>query len=202
MTILDRKLYEDILRELCSLGAGSAATNLSKILDKRVRITVPKVWIKLPEDPYLLPGKGKEIVVAIDSHFGHERRGVIFYLLSRENAVRLIEVFLNEGTGEIGELEESALLEVCNILSGGIIGALAKFLGEKIMLDPPHLTLDYPLAIIDYALGEQTEVMSLILFTSVNILAEGEEISLVLLFFPFFDVVEEVWRKAKEEKRV
>jgi hypothetical protein len=42
----------------------------------------------------------------------------------------------------------------------------------------------------------------LILFTSVNIFVEGEEISLVLLFFPFFNIVEEIWRKAKEEKRV
>jgi chemotaxis protein CheC len=195
MAISDRKLYEDTLREICSFGAGNAATRLSKLINRKVMINVPTVWIKLPEEPYFLPGRGKEAVIVVDSHFGLEKKGVIFHLFGLEDAKSLASIVLGTEVNKIGEMEESALLEIGNILSGAIVGSIANFIGEKIGLEQPHLTIDFPLAIIDYALGEQMRACNLALFTSVKMNAGGKEISTMQLFFPFFDMVGYIWRK-------
>jgi chemotaxis protein CheY-P-specific phosphatase CheC len=105
----------------------------------------------------------------------------------------------NEKVVELGEMEESALIEAGNILSGTIVGSISNFMEEKITLDQPHLHIDYPVAIIDQALKEQTQKIGWVLFVSVKIFVEGEKISLTLLFIPCFDLVGQVWKKAREK---
>jgi chemotaxis protein CheC len=195
MAISDRKLYEDTLREICSFGAGHAAASLSKMLNQKIMISVPKVWIKMPEEPYFLPGQGKEAVIALNSHFGTEKEGVIFHLLSLADAKSLAGLLLGEELVGLSRMGKDALLELGNILSGSIVGSIANFIGEKIGLDQPKLTVDYPLAIVDYAVGEQMRSTHTALFASVQMSAEGKEISLMQLFFPFFDIVGYIWKK-------
>ena len=195
MSLSDRKLYEDTLKEICSFGAGHAATSLSKMLNQKITISVPKVWIKMPEEPYFLPGQGKEAVIALNSRFGTEKEGIIFHLLSLSDAKSLAGLLLGEEPDDLSGMGKDALLELGNILSGSIVGSLANFIGEKIDLDQPKLTIDYPLAIVDYAVGEQMRSAHTALFTSVQMSAEEKKISMIQLFFPFFDIVGYIWKK-------
>ncbi|HIH97808.1 MAG TPA: hypothetical protein HA346_02220, partial [Thermoplasmata archaeon] len=69
----------------------------------------------------------KEIGIGINSSFGGEKRGVIFVLLPIEEAKKLLGFVFDREIKELGEMEESALLEIANILSGAIIGSIANF---------------------------------------------------------------------------
>ncbi|HIH96601.1 MAG TPA: hypothetical protein HA348_03865 [Thermoplasmata archaeon] len=197
----EKKLYEDTLREICSFGAGNAAARLSKMIGKRVNIDLPEVWVSKPSDGFdFLPSNKREVVIGINSAFGGDRRGVIFMLAGMEDAEKLLGFLFNRKIKEMGEMEQSALLEISNILSGAVVGSIANFAGMKINLEPPQLTVDLPLSIIDPALAEQMEHIRWIFFTVVSIKIEVEKISLLLTFFPFFDLVGEIWKKMGEGK--
>jgi chemotaxis protein CheC len=196
----EKSLYEDILREICSFGAGNAAARLSKITGKRVRIDMPEVWISRPSEGFpFLPKQEKEIGIGINSSFGGEKRGVIFVLLPVEEAKKLLGFVFDREIKELGEMEESALLEIANILSGAIIGSIANFAGMKIEPDVPKMTVDIPLSIIDHAIAEQMNSVRWIFFTVVSIRIAIEKISILLTLFPFFDLVGEVLKKMKEK---
>ena len=196
----EKSLYEDILREICSFGAGNAAARLSKITGKRVRIEMPEVWIGRPSEGFpFLSKEEKEIGIGINSSFGGEKRGVIFVLLPVEEAKKLLGFVFDREIKELGEMEESALLEIANILSGAIIGSIANFAGMKVEPDVPKMTVDIPLSIIDHAIAEQMSSIRWIFFTIVNIRIAIENISILLTLFPFFDLVGEVLKKMKEK---
>ena len=198
MSISDKKLYEDTIKEVCSFGAGHAAASLSRMINKKVTIHVPKIWVRLPEEPLIFPDQGKEAIIALDSHFGPDKRGVIFHLLSLEDSKRLVSSLLGEQIDEISGISKDALLEIGNILSGSIVGSLANFIGDKIQIGQPNITIDHPLAIIDYAIGEQMKACNMALFTSVDMSIGGEKIQLMQLFFPFFDIVGLIWGKMSD----
>jgi chemotaxis protein CheC len=201
ITEKEKSLYEDILREICSFGAGNAAARLSKMVDKKVKIDLPEVWISRPAEGFpFLPKEKKEVVIGINSTFGGDRRGMIFVLMGLKEAKKLLGFVFNKEIREIGEMEESALLEISNIISGAVVGSIANFAGMKIILKPPKMTIDLPLSIIDPALAEQMETIKWIFFTVVSIRIEIEKISILLTFFPFFDLVGEVWKKMGEGK--
>jgi chemotaxis protein CheC len=197
----DKGLYEDILREICSFGAGNAAARLSKMVGKKVRIDLPEVWISRPAEGFpFLPKERREVVIGINSTFGGDRRGVIFIIISLKEVKKFLGFVLNKEIKEIKEMEESALLEICNILSGAIVGSIANFAKMRIILNPPKMPIDFPHTIIDLAIEEQMESIKWAFFTIVTIRIEIEKISVLLAFFPFFDLVGEVWKKMEEGK--
>jgi chemotaxis protein CheC len=97
--------------------------------------------------------------------------------------------------GEFGELEKSAMVEIGNILSGAIVSSVSNFMGEKVFFNPPNLYIDSPPKILDATLGKQIRNDNPLLFVSVDISVEEEDISSTLLFVPLFDLVAKVWDK-------
>jgi chemotaxis protein CheC len=192
-------LYEDILKEICSFGAGNAAARLSKLTGKKVKIELPNVWVARPADGFpFLPKGEKEIGIGITTKFGMEKRGIVFTLIQQEEARKLLSFVLDREVREIGEMEESALMEIGNILTGAIIGSIANFIGVRVEPDVPQITIDMPLAIIDGAIAKQLESIRWIFFTAVSIRIAIEKISMILCLFPFFDLVKEVLKKMNE----
>jgi chemotaxis protein CheY-P-specific phosphatase CheC len=119
-------------------------------------------------------------------------------LLTEENSKKLASSLLGEQVNEIGGMAKDAMLEVGNILSASIVGSLANFIGDKIQIFQPNITIDYPLAIIDYAIGEQIKACNMALFTSVDMSIGSEKLQIMQLFFPFFDIVGLIWRKMSD----
>lgn len=194
----EEKFYVDILKEVCSLGAGNAAASLSRLIGKKVKIDLPEIVFKKPEEgKYFMPKGEKELIIGSETAFGREkeREGVIFVMFPPEHGLKLLKYVLGYDTEEIGDIEKSALIEVCNILSGALIGSIANFTGMKIIGKPPQYSYESPELIIQGGIGEQLKTMGRIFFTVVNIEVEDERIFLTLLFFPFFNLAEEIWRK-------
>ncbi|HIH96799.1 MAG TPA: hypothetical protein HA348_04885 [Thermoplasmata archaeon] len=198
-----RKLYEDILREICSLGAGNAASRLSKMIGKKVEIDLPEILFRRPEEgSYFMPKGEKELVIGLKTNFGGEKEGMIFTLIPPEQAMKVLGFVFDKEIKEIGEMEQSALLEVSNILSGAVVGSIANFAGMKIYPKPPDITFDLPLSIIDFAIGEQVKAINRIFFTVVSLKIEEEKIFLLLTFFPFFDLAGEIWERTEKKKKI
>ncbi|OCL27107.1 CheY-P-specific phosphatase CheC [Orenia metallireducens] len=163
----------DALREVASIGAGNAATSLSEMLNDKIQMKVPKVNI-LPIDqvPEIMGG-ADNLIAAILVRIKGDINGGVLFTLGNNSANKLISLLIGEEVNiekNIGELEESALKEVANILTGSNLNAFSQMLNIRIMPDVPALAHDMAGAILevafieigqigDYALVIETEIL-------------------------------------------
>src|SRR5512138_771990 len=142
------------IREIGLIGAGHAATALSRLTGVRVDMTVPELDIRplagLPplfaalDEPalgVLLPHRGD-----LDGHF---------LLLFPEKGLRSLEAFLlRDPAGATAEMRESAIAETGSIMAGSFLTMLSRLTGHILIPTPPLLVRDMAGAILDELLAE------------------------------------------------
>lgn len=145
----------DVLREVGNIGAGHAATALSRLLDKPVDMAVPKVSFIPFEEIADRVGGAEEIVVAIFLRVEGEAPGNMFFLMSQLQARALLQGLLSfelsDGTSYT-EMEMSALSEIGNILAGSYLSSLADLTGLPLSPTVPAIAVDMAGAILTYGL--------------------------------------------------
>lgn len=140
----------DVLKEIGNIGAGNAATALSKMISKRIDMDVPKVNILEFKDVAELVGGPEAVVVGIYFKVTGDINGSIMFILDKDSARFLISLLMTlEGTtDELSEMEISALQEVGNILAGAYLSSLSSLTGLKLIVSVPSLALDMAGAIL------------------------------------------------------
>ena len=181
------KLQLDALKEIGTIGAGNAATGLSKMLNKRINITVPSVQIlPLEKVPEALGGTEK-LVSAIYIMLTGELSGSILLIYSMEEALRLTDMLTGKTPGTtklLDEFGQSALKELTNITTGCYLQALSKVVNMKMMHSIPAFASDMLGAIIDgilIKLGLEVEQAVII---ETEFVVEGGTVKGYLLFLP------------------
>lgn len=145
----------DVLREVGNIGAGHAATALSKLLDKPIDMEVPRVRLVPFDDIAAKVGGTEAVVVAIFLRVEGEAPGNLFLLLSIESARKLLLLLprMESSGGEpFTELEISALSEIGNILAGSYLSSLADFTRLQLAPTVPGFAVDMAGAILTYGL--------------------------------------------------
>lgn len=140
----------DVLKEIGNIGAGNAATALSKMISKRIDMDVPKVNILEFKDVAELVGGPEAVVVGIYFKVTGDINGSIMFILDKDSARFLISLLmiLEGTTDELSEMEISALQEVGNILAGAYLSSLSSLTGLKLIVSVPSLALDMAGAIL------------------------------------------------------
>jgi len=144
-------LQRDALREVANIGAGHAATALSQLTNRRIMISVPEVNItRLEEVPEIL-GKADDIVAAVLMHMMGDLTGRTLLLFPEPSAYALCDILLRRPAGtttEFGEMEQSGIKEVGNILSSAYLNALSDFMGMMLVPSVPSLVVDLSAAVL------------------------------------------------------
>ncbi len=163
MEISFEKLNEmqlDALREVGNIGAGNAATALSKVVGKRVKMEVPLVKIlPLKDVPDWLGGPEKEVLGVYLTMSG-AANGHILFVMTIEDALKIMNILLGDLTPsreqvlDMDEIARSAMEEIGNILSSSYLSALADFTGLRLNHSVPALAIDMAGAIVDVILIE------------------------------------------------
>ncbi len=140
----------DVLREVGNIGAGNAATALSKMISKRIDMDVPKVNILEFKDVADLVGGPEASVIGIYFKVTGDITGSIMYLMDKKSARYLTNLLMSrEAENDIlDEMEISALQEVGNILAGSYLSSLSSLTGLKLMVSVPSLACDMAGAIL------------------------------------------------------
>lgn len=143
-------LQIDVLREIGNIGAGNAATALSKMISKRIDMDVPKVNILEFKDVADIVGGAENEVVGIYFKVTGDITGSIMFLLDKVSAKMLTNFLMdrNEDNTELNEMDFSALQEVGNILAGSYLSSLAALTNLKLIVSVPSLALDMAGAIL------------------------------------------------------
>jgi len=144
----------DALRETANIGAGHAATALSQMTNSTIMITVPTITIAALEDVPSQIEDGEEPIAAVLMHMMGDLTGRTLLVFPRPTAIKLAQLMLRrplDPNGEFGELEQSAIKEAGNILSGAYMNALSEFMGLLLLPSPPSLAVDMSAAVLTTA---------------------------------------------------
>jgi len=142
------RLQKDTLKEIGSVGAGSASNALSKLTNKTVFVEMLEFKVISVEDILkLFKDPKKDVVGVIFSLFG-DVNGVMLNLSTKETALAMSDMVNGEKVGTTTKLTSEAkdlLKEVMNILMGSYVAAIADWTKLKIMGSVPLLLRTDPL---------------------------------------------------------
>jgi chemotaxis protein CheC len=144
----------DALREVANIGAGHAATALSTMTGGTIMISVPRINIARLEDVPSQISAPEEPVAAVLMNMLGDLTGRTLLVFPKPTAIRMAELMLRRPKGtftDLGDLEQSAIKEAGNILSGAYMNALSDFMGLMLLPSPPSLAVDMSGAVLTTA---------------------------------------------------
>jgi chemotaxis protein CheC len=144
----------DAIREVANIGAGHAATALSQMTNRKIMITVPRVKIRPVEDASDMLGPPDEVMASILMHMMGDLTGRAMVLFPEKSALVLCDFLLRRESGTtktLGEMEQSGLKEVGNILASAYLNALSDFMGMMLVPSIPSLVIDLSGAVLTSA---------------------------------------------------
>jgi chemotaxis protein CheC len=144
----------DALREVANIGAGHAATALSQMTSQRIMISVPRLSVSQLEEVPPHIGSPEEPVAAVLMNMLGDLTGRTLLVFPRPTALRLAELLMGKPAGactDMGTMEQSAIKEAGNILSGAYMNALSDFMGIMLLPSPPSLAIDMSRAVLTTA---------------------------------------------------
>ncbi|HET7583421.1 MAG TPA: chemotaxis protein CheC [Gemmatimonadaceae bacterium] len=149
-----KEIQLDALREVANIGAGHAATALSHMTASRIMINVPTITICSLEELPTQIADSEEPIAAVLMHMLGDLTGRTLLVFPHPTAKRLSSLMLRRPQSEsldLSELEQSAIKEAGNILSGAYMNALSEFLGLMLLPSPPSLAVDMSAAVLSTA---------------------------------------------------
>lgn len=177
----------DTLREIGSIGTGNAASALSSMLDRSIRITLPEVRIMGYNEAIEWIGGPEEITAGVLVGISGQINGIMLAVQDLDFINLVLSSTLSEEIqdySELGELERSALVEIGNIMISTFINALSGLADVSLELTVPSLTVDMQGAILVVpmaAYGMQTDYLMTI---GGNFICDGQEVPCRLLLSP------------------
>lgn len=171
--------HMDVLKEVGNIGAGHAATALSRLLNKPVDMLVPTVRMVPFEEISNSVGGSEQVVIAIYLRVEGEAPGNIFFILSQESAKKMLINLVGievKNEDSYSEMEFSALNEIGNILAGSYLTSLADFTNLYMVPTVPSLAIDMAGAILSYGLMQYGEMGDHALFIDTKFLDGVDEI--------------------------
>lgn len=151
----------DALKEIGNVGAGNSATALSQLINRKIDMTVPQIAIMpLGDVPDVVGGPDVMVAGVYLRVFGPAPSSILF-LLPRDSAFYLVDMLMGREQGyttSLDSMDESALMEIGNILAGAYLNALSHFTKLTLLPSIPALAMDMAGAILSVILIQLGEM--------------------------------------------
>lgn len=185
----------DVLKEIGNIGAGNAATALSKLLGKQVDMKVPSARL-MPFDQITESlGGAEQVVTAVFLRVVGEVPGNMFFIITLESSKRLLNRLLGMDIGADGftELEMSALAEIGNILAGSYLTSLSDFIKLNLQPTVPSLAIDMAGAILSYGMLQYGQMGDQALLIDTTFMEGNEEVEGHFFLIPDPESIERIF---------
>ncbi|GGG12219.1 CheY-P phosphatase CheC [Paenibacillus abyssi] len=187
----------DVLKEVGNIGAGNAATALSRLIDKPVDMAVPTVSMVPFEEIAERVGGSEQVVVAVFLRVEGDAPGNMFFIIETNSAKKLLHNLLSievENENEYSEMEFSALGEIGNILAGSYLSSLADFTKLSMAPTVPSIAIDMAGAILSYGLLQFGQMGDDALLIDTTFLEDKEAIEGHFFLIPDPESFEKIFR--------
>ena len=176
----DLNLQElDVMKEIGSIGTGHAATALSKLLQREVRITIPKVQILDFDGAVKRIGKEEEIIGAT--------LGLMLFLYDKRFARKMLKKLLQTEYKDFDAMDDmafSALKEVGNIIICSYINAFSQLVHVDLHLSVPSSTVNMLGGILTVPMAEFGYESDKLMYSNADFLMDGKSLPSWLLMLP------------------
>lgn len=177
----------DTLKEIGSIGTGNAATSLSQILGKAVRITLPEVRIMEYNEAIEWIGGPETVTAGVLVKMGGQLNGIMLSVQQLDFVNMVLDSMLGthiEDYSQLDEMGRSALIEIGNIMISTFINALSSLANISVDLTVPAFALDMQGAILAVPMAEYGGASDYIMTIGGNLSCEGREMPCRLLMSP------------------
>lgn len=137
----------DALKEVSNIGAGNAATALSKLLNRKVDMTVPSINV-IPLDSLFTKLDEEDVAFGIVVRVLGDTPGNILFVFEKDVAFDIIKSLTGSEESELSEMGASVLSEIGNIISGTYMNAISRFTNLTITPSVPAVSYDMVAAIL------------------------------------------------------
>jgi chemotaxis protein CheC len=176
----------DAIQELGNIGAAHAATTLSQMVGSTVHMSVP--GIKAVDIAELGDYMGEEsaAMIAFELQGEIQHGGYVIFYITRESAIRLTNTMLGltDMNRPMNEMDESALLEVGNIMVSAFLDATAELLGFVMIPSPPAMTIDMAHAAMSSLIAGMGNEIDEVLLFSTELTCEEHKIDSDIIMMP------------------
>ncbi len=177
----------DALTEVGSIGTGNAATSLSDLIGKPVRIRKPEVRIMEYNEAIEWIGGPEPITAGVLVGMSGQLSGIMLSVQQIDFVNLVLESMMGTRINDYSELDEigrSALTEVGNIMISTFINALSGLTDREIDLTVPGFTVDMQGAIMTVPMAEYGGQSNYIMTIGGTFICNGKEIPCRLLLSP------------------
>lgn len=191
MKLAKDEMTSSALKEILNLGGANAATSLSQLIKKPVRMDVPTLELMEYIQVYQqILADDKEVKVIILKLIGGE--GAFLYVVSPENAVELAHLMYPDSTEITPYLINSAMEELGNILVNSFLNAVMRVIDLNLITSVPLLRQDYFGSILSSVYLEEGIYDSTIVIMHNEFWSENEKIDGKLFFIPTPELMDDV----------
>ena len=192
-TYEDMNLLElDVMKEISSIGTSHAATALSKLLQKEIRITIPD------EEAVDKIGYIEELVTATLVRMSNEVNGLMLFIFKLDLANAVLEKLIGrryDSFEELDELAYSALEEIGNIIICSYVNAFTQLVGVEIDLSVPSSTVNMLGGVLTVPMAEYGYVTDKLMYINAEFIMGGEKLSDGLLMLPDIESLNSILEK-------
>ena len=177
----------DVLKEIGNIGAGNATTALSKMLNAKVDMKVPKIDLLEFKDLSEIIGGAENIVVGILLTLEGDIDGMIMFILEKESAHNIVNLLMNGmsvPSEELNEIELSALQEIGNIIAGAYLSSLSTLTNMTITSSVPYMAIDMAGAILSVPAIEFGKISDKALLIETEFGEKGSEVNGYFILIP------------------
>ena len=177
----------DTLKEVGSIGTGNAATALSELIGREVRIQSPEVRIMGYNEAIEWIGGPEEITAGVLVRLGGQMNGVMLSVQKLDFVNLVLESMMGKKVPDyfgLYEMESSALIEVGNIMISTFINALSGLADVNVELSVPAFTVDMQGAIMAVPMALYGGQSDYILTIGGRFLCNDKEVPCRLLMSP------------------
>jgi two-component system chemotaxis sensor kinase CheA len=171
---------------IANVGAANAADALSKILGKRIDLSIPEVALKPVESIPSILGETNQSYIGVMLNILGDAKGTVLFIFDEKTGFDLVN-HLYGTTNTTSELTEdgiSALKEITNIVGSSVINVFAEKTGLLIKPSIPNMVHDFLGSIIDSILAVQNTKSDYAIIMDTAFYFENDQIVGNLLIMP------------------
>ena len=177
----------DTLREIGSIGTGNAATALSQMIGKEVRITLPEGLPMGYNEAIEWIGGPEQVTAGVLVGMSGQMSGVMLSVQKLGFINLVLEQMLGhpiEDYHQLDELGKSTLVEVGNIMISTFINALSGLSNISVNLTVPAFAVDMQGAILSVPMAAYGGMSDYLMTIGGNFVCEEEQVPCRLLLSP------------------
>jgi chemotaxis protein CheC len=169
----------DGLREVANIGAGHAATALSRLTQRQVSFSVPDVRVVRLEEIDRALGAPDAVVAAVVMRILGDLTGRTVQLFDSTTAAALTSIMLDRQIAsfpdDIGAAERSMLTEASNVITGAFLNAMSDLMGIVAIMSVPEFAIDMTAAVLLTSYVNFGDVNDYVFYMSTRLEIEGSE---------------------------